>query len=336
MEEETVMFTVKRTFIEFPCFDEDVAKMQRRRKSEPCVPSLEFLISTKCMEAPTPTTCPSLNGDDHDSSTPSSPYFPEDCDASDHGCSSSFSGAFDTGMPGLPATTPSPPACFAENFQAPPLQPVPFTTVRDASVNFQGMMVSPESLAPAMQCFSTCPAAMPEEAAGCNRGAGARQQRDTATLSEVGKNVTLMVRNLAQDMTQAQFSEHLIAGGYRGLFDFMYMPMNLRAEGNFGYAFVNFKSHTIAMQVMARLQNRESGDAFSSLEWSAMWSTCQGFDANVERYRNSPLMHALVPMYAKPSVYDSDGKLSEFPKPTKTIAKPRIHRTSPKNSTTVS
>jgi len=111
-----------------------------------------------------------------------------------------------------------------------------------------------------------------------------------------------------------------------GLFDFIYMPMNLRAHGNFGYAFVNFKSHTIAVQVMSRLQSRDPCDPLSLLDWSAMWSTCQGFAANVDRYRNSPLMHELVPKDCKPSVYDADGSLGKFPRPTKAIPKPRIHR----------
>jgi len=152
---------------------------------------------------------------------------------------------------------------------------------------------------------------------------------------------TLMVRNLTPDLTQPEFVQHLMNGGYRGLFDFIYMPMNrgrgnrglfdnLQGRGNFGYAFVNFGSHTIAAQVMARLQDSEKGDPLCSLEWTAVWSTCQGFEANIDRYRNSPLMHHVVPNDAKPSVYDSWGNLATFPTPTKTIPKPRIHQPHPK------
>lgn len=155
---------------------------------------------------------------------------------------------------------------------------------------------------------------------------GMTAQRTYCVEDEVVLNTTLMVRNLPQDMTQNQFVEKLIDGGYRGLFDFVYMPMNLRASGNFGYVFINFKSHYIAAQVMARLGNHEEYDVLSALGWTTMWSTCQGFSTNVERYRNSPLMHELVPKDCKPSIYDEWGNVAAFPRPTKNIPKPRIHR----------
>merc|ERR1711988_700022 len=66
-------------------------------------------------------------------------------------------------------------------------------------------------------------------------------------------------------------------------------------------------------------------DAPSSEKWICMWSTCQGLDANVERYRNSPLMHHSVPEECKPAVYDYTGVEAVFPEPTKSIPKPRIH-----------
>jgi len=125
--------------------------------------------------------------------------------------------------------------------------------------------------------------------------------------------------------------EQFIDGGYKGLFDFVYMPMNFRGFGNFGYAFVNFISHDLALQFMSRMNCVEHGQISNLQKWDIVWSTCQGFNANIERYRNSPLMHELVPKECKPAVYDEIGMQVAFPQPTKTIPKPRIHWPGPKD-----
>jgi len=143
--------------------------------------------------------------------------------------------------------------------------------------------------------------------------------------------MTLMVRNLPEDLSQPALVEQIIDGGYKGLFDFVYMPMNFRGFGNFGYAFVNFISHDLALQFMSRMNCVEHGQISNLQKWDIVWSTCQGFNANIERYRNSPLMHELVPKECKPAVYDGIGLQVAFPQPTKTIPKPRIHWPGPKD-----
>jgi hypothetical protein len=135
-------------------------------------------------------------------------------------------------------------------------------------------------------------------------------------------NTTVMVRNLPTSLSQTGFVNELNARGYGGLFDFVYMPMNLRSAGSFGYAFVNLTSATVAAHMMAQLCSLENDDE----EWRAVWSTCQGMMSNVNRYRNSPLMHESVPADCKPALYDECGNRIEFPGPTKNISKPRIHR----------
>jgi hypothetical protein len=100
------------------------------------------------------------------------------------------------------------------------------------------------------------------------------------------------------------------------------MPINLRsADKSFGYAFVNITSAPVAAQLMRQLQLL----AVDEKEWQVMWSSCQGRKANVERYRNSPLMHETVPADCKPALYDDRGVRVQFPAPTKHISKPRIH-----------
>jgi len=137
---------------------------------------------------------------------------------------------------------------------------------------------------------------------------------------------TLMVRNIPHDLSQLALVQYFIEQGYGGLFDLVYMPMNFRGHGNFGYAFINFRSHAIALQVMAEMRSFECDDSPGSRKFDGVWSTCQGLRANVERYRNSPLMHELVPSECKPAMYDHIGNQIPFPKPTKkSVSKPRIH-----------
>jgi len=126
---------------------------------------------------------------------------------------------------------------------------------------------------------------------------------------------TVMVRNIPTHLSQAAFVTELIARGYRGLFDFVYMPMSLRSNGCFGYAFVNFTCASLALQLKRQLQLLEADDK----EWRVVWSSCQGLAANVERYRNSPLMHDTVPADCKPALYDEHGDQVKFPAPTKNI-----------------
>lgn len=153
-----------------------------------------------------------------------------------------------------------------------------------------------------------------------------RDFRSTTTLHHVQNpsdaqkehRTTVMVRNIPTHLSQIDFVRELSARGYRNLFTFVYMPMNLRSYGSFGYAFVDLIDATVAVQLMKQLQLQEDG-------WRAIWSSTQGMTANVERYRNSPLMHETVPAECKPALYDEHGVQVPFPAPTKYLAKPRIH-----------
>lgn len=137
-----------------------------------------------------------------------------------------------------------------------------------------------------------------------------------------------MVNNLEEDLSQSALVQQMIEVGYTGLFDFVYMPMNFRGHGNFGYAFVNFKTHAIAARLMKDMQQDSSSS--NSLKWIVMWSTCQGLSANVKRYRNSPLMNEDVHQECKPAMYDRESVRVAFPKPTKPLPKHRVHGKTPK------
>lgn len=52
-------------------------------------------------------------------------------------------------------------------------------------------------------------------------------------------------------------------------------------------------------------------------------SELQGYEAHVDRYRNSPVMHEAVPDEFTPAMF-SEGRRIAFPAPTKPIKQPRL------------
>jgi len=107
------------------------------------------------------------------------------------------------------------------------------------------------------------------------------------------------------------------------LFDFVYLPIKFVTLEMFGYAFVNMVSEEAADKCV------EVFNGFSS--WAVQdpsvcrvtrETTHHGKQAHIKLYRNSPVMHDLVPDAGKPAIYQ-DGLRAPFPPPTKSIRPPR-------------
>merc|ERR1719456_123158 len=97
---------IKHTFIEFQCLDEQDSPKLRRHKSDPCfasaTPTECAMDASKYMEPLTPTTCASVNGDDDNESSLSSPCTIDEDDASSQGNKFSFSDTVVNGLLNLP------------------------------------------------------------------------------------------------------------------------------------------------------------------------------------------------------------------------------------------
>jgi len=121
--------------------------------------------------------------------------------------------------------------------------------------------------------------------------------------------------------------ELLDAEGFAGSFDFVYLPVDLKRWAGLGYAFVNFAHHADAKRASAHFQGFRNWVVNSSKVCVAMWSEpLQGLAPHIERYRNSPLMHELVPEHVRP-VLLHNGTRVPFPAPTREIKYPQ-----PRNS----
>jgi hypothetical protein len=137
---------------------------------------------------------------------------------------------------------------------------------------------------------------------------------------------TVMLRNLPCGFTRKALIGLLNKEGFAGAYDFVYIPIDFKSKLCKGYAFVNLADEEHVQRLI------EVFDGFtrwihcsSSKICKASLSHTQGLAANIERYRNSPVMSDDVPDIFKPALFV--GKLEvPFPEPTREL--PPIH---PKN-----
>lgn len=138
---------------------------------------------------------------------------------------------------------------------------------------------------------------------------------------------TVMLRNLPNGYARSQLLELLDKHNFFGKYDFVYLPMDFRNGVNLGYAFVNLLAHEDALALTSALQGFCGWHSDSSKVCEVSWAhPHQGLREHVERYRNSPVMHASMPDEYKPMVFRS-GTRVPFPPPTKTIKAPKLRLT---------
>jgi hypothetical protein len=137
---------------------------------------------------------------------------------------------------------------------------------------------------------------------------------------------TIVIKNLSLSCTRDQILELLDANGLCGTYDLVYVPVDFRSMQSHCYAFVNFVSEEVATTFQGCAEACHGfarsacvGAGGCQISWA---SGMQGLQAAIEKYRNSPVMHELVPDECKPLLFQN-GKMAAFPPPTKKILKPR-------------
>lgn len=137
--------------------------------------------------------------------------------------------------------------------------------------------------------------------------------------------VTVMLRNVPNDYSRNMLLELLDSQGFRGRYDFFYLPVDFKKGANLGYAFINMLTHEDAERIHAVFQGFDRWLLGSSKVCQVAWGDKdqQGLQKHIARYRNSPVMHPEVPEEYRPLVF-SGGKQVAFPTPSKAPRKPRI------------
>lgn len=159
--------------------------------------------------------------------------------------------------------------------------------------------------------------------------AGMQADAAKAPSSEDSEQTTLMFRNLPESFTRQGLEILLNAEGFGMLYDFIYLPAELGSGNCFGYAFVNMATPMAAQQFVEHFQGFDRWPQPDARRAVVHFSEAlQGLHEQIERYRNSPLMHSSVSDDIRPAIY-SRGTRVCFPAPTVPIRPPKV-RTSTK------
>lgn len=138
------------------------------------------------------------------------------------------------------------------------------------------------------------------------------------------KRTTLMLRNVPKRYSRSALISLLNSMGFAARYDFVYIPVDFGTGYSLSYALVNLCSPADAVCLRSRLDGFTQWPTPSENVCKVSWSDPhQGLEALVERYRNSPVMHASVPDEWKPAVFSS-GTRGSFPAPSRPIKAPKV------------
>jgi hypothetical protein len=151
------------------------------------------------------------------------------------------------------------------------------------------------------------------------------QENDEApSLFDVESRTTVMLRHLPQDLSRDQLVAILEDAGFKGRFNFLYLPRHFMSQGNLGYAFVNVTSPDVLPKFWAALNGFRRWPVAWKRPCKVSWSVpFQGIEEHRQRYRNSRLLHSSVPDELRPILLE-DGVRVDFPPPTRALRAPRV------------
>lgn len=152
-----------------------------------------------------------------------------------------------------------------------------------------------------------------------------QSQRQATTIVRDEERTTVMMCGVPFSYTRDKLVDLFVSRGFSTQFDFIHMPINFSTTLGVGYVFVNFTSHEQARQFMLTFDGFDGWESFSKKACVTRWSDDQGLEANVSRYRNSPIMGDSVPHAYKPALF-RDGVQIPFPEPTKKLRALRCKR----------
>jgi hypothetical protein len=150
--------------------------------------------------------------------------------------------------------------------------------------------------------------------------------KSASSTAAAGNQTTVMLRNIPNNYNREMVLELLDAEGFKGCYDFVYLPMDFHRMAGLGYAFVNLVDRDHAQRVKQHFEDFCTWTLASQKICKVSWGEpLQGLEAHIERYRNSPVMHEDVPDKYKPVLYEK-GERVAFPAPTKKIRPPRVKK----------
>jgi hypothetical protein len=143
-----------------------------------------------------------------------------------------------------------------------------------------------------------------------------------ADAAQGATRTSVMLCNLPNSYTRQMLAKLLDEEGFAGTYDFVYMPIDFKSRLSLAYAFINLVSAKDAKRFWKVFHGYSNWAVPSHKVARVNWSEVQGLVSNIDRYRNSPVMHEAVPDEFKPAVFSGSERIS-FPAPTGKIWAPR-------------
>ncbi|KAF4690727.1 hypothetical protein FOZ60_016926 [Perkinsus olseni] len=145
--------------------------------------------------------------------------------------------------------------------------------------------------------------ALPYSASTVTLSSLAYQSHDDARCN-IDKRTTLMLRNIPYKYNRDDLVVELQNRLPVGSFDFVYLPMDFRSTGNFGYAFVNMTAPTFVEDFYTAFNGTYLAcpglQQLVALPVRLPLPEYRGFDANISRLLKSPI-------WAAPNAFDTVG-----------------------------
>merc|ERR1719316_1102399 len=91
-----------------------------------------------------------------------------------------------------------------------------------------------------------------------------------------------MVRNIPSRYTVEEFVSEMLNKDFRGLFDYLYMPMDFKTKRNKGYAFVNLVSPANALEFFQEFNGMQLPKYPTQKTLQITVATTQGLEANLK------------------------------------------------------
>mmetsp|Transcript_84370 Transcript_84370/g.149182 ORF Transcript_84370/g.149182 Transcript_84370/m.149182 type:complete len:366 (-) Transcript_84370:211-1308(-) len=110
---------------------------------------------------------------------------------------------------------------------------------------------------------------------------------DVEARGEWAEVYTVMLRNIPNKYSQSALCDEINNQGYAGLYDFLYLPIDMETNANKGYAFINFVEPRAAWAFKCQFDDRKLGRFNSSKVVKVVPATLQGLDANYAHYSSA-------------------------------------------------
>jgi hypothetical protein len=137
------------------------------------------------------------------------------------------------------------------------------------------------------------------------------------------ERTAVIIKGLPEAFSRDMLTVLLDSNGFHACYDFVYLPHSFETRLAFCYSFINFVSAEEAHRCVSSLDGLEALVAKGGLCISVSFAeSMHGLEAHIERYRNSSVMHPVVPDAMKPALYRGGVRIP-FPAPTKRIRVPR-------------